>query len=215
MRGGEWYASLTMDPLPLLRLRLRDGTPVGLRPLVPGDADQLRHGFGELSARSRRLRFLSPVSQLTPEQLRYLTEVDHVDHIAWGAVDLDSPEQPGIGVARMVKLPEASGVAEFSLTVLDRVQGKGLGSLLFALLAALASTHEIDVLRGYVARDNTRMTEWLTRLGARIEQDDLDLVFDLAVEPEAWPPEATAFHRDIVRFRLALEAWEHAPEAYR
>lgn len=204
-----------MDAPPLLRLRLRDGTPVGLRPLVPGDAERLLEGFAGLSAESRRLRFLFPISTLNPEQLRYLTDVDHVDHIAWGAADPTSEGQPGIGVARMVRLPEASGVAEFSLTVLDGTQGKGLGSILLAVLAGLAPAHGIRVLRGYIARDNSQMTAWMSRLGARIEQDDLDLVFDLPVEPDAWPPQAADFRQDILRFRRALREWEHAPEAYR
>ncbi|MEL6615362.1 MAG: GNAT family N-acetyltransferase [Bacteroidota bacterium] len=204
-----------MDPLPLLRLPLRDGSPVGLRPLVPSDAGQLLAGFAALSSRSRRLRFLSPLSHLTPEQVRYLTEIDQETHIAWGAVDLSEAERPGVGVARMVRLPEASGVAEFSLTVLDPMQGKGLGSLMLALLVALARLRGIEVLRGYVARDNTRMTAWLTRLGARTEQDDLDLVFDLPVDPEHRPPEADGFARDVERIHRALLDWEHAPDGDR
>ena len=198
-----------MDPPPYLRLLLRDGTPVGLRPVVRADADQLLQGFEALSARSRRFRFLSPLSHLSPEQAHYLTDVDHVDHIAWGALDLSVPEPPGVGIGRMVRLPDAAGVAEFSLTVLDASQGRGLGSLLLALLTLLAQPVGIRVLRGYVARDNSRMIEWLLRLGARTSDQDEDLVLDLPTSPANWSPEAQDFREDVARIREAARAWEH------
>ena len=198
-----------MDPPPYLRLPLRDGTPVGLRPVVREDAGQLLEGFDALSPRSRRFRFLSHLSHLSPEQTQYLTDVDHVNHVAWGALDLSGPEPAGVGIGRMVRLPEASGVAEFSLTVLDSAQGRGLGSLLLALLTVLARPLGIRVLRGYVARDNTRMVEWLLRLGARSSDEGGDLVLDLPTSPARWPPEAADFREDAERIRAAARAWEH------
>ncbi len=169
-----------IDP-PVLRMTLRDGRPVALRPIVPSDSARLAAGFDELSAESRRLRFLGSVSTLGEAQLRYLTEVDGHDHVAWGALDLSDPDRPGFGVGRFIRLAGEPETAEFSLTVLDTVQGLGVGKLLLAVLAVAAPTVGVRVLRGVVGRENERMTTWLLRLGATSQGSGQDLVMDLVV----------------------------------
>jgi len=176
-----------MDTPPLLRLRLRDGTPIGVRPVTPEDAPRLTRGFRALSSETRRFRFLTPIAQLSDEQARYLTEVDQYDHVAWGATPLLDPEADGFGVARMVRLPGEPSVAEFSITVVDEVQGHGMGSLFLALLALLAPPRGIDTLRAYVASDNTRMTNWMRSLGAATTDMAGDLTFDLSTHPPRLP----------------------------
>jgi GNAT superfamily N-acetyltransferase len=169
----------------VIHLRLRDGRPVALRPVVPADRARLAEGFAELSAESRRLRFLGAVSTLNEDRLRYLTDVDHVDHVAWGALDLTDPGAPGFGVGRWVRLAEARHTAEFSLTVLDTAQGLGVGQVLLAVLAVVAPTLDVRTLRGVVARENDRMAGWLRRLGATVHDDGSDLVMDLALPADA------------------------------
>jgi hypothetical protein len=48
---------------------LRDGSAVLIRPVRRADARLLADGFARLSARSRRLRFLSPKEELSPAEL--------------------------------------------------------------------------------------------------------------------------------------------------
>ncbi len=48
---------------------LRDGSTVLIRPVQSADASLLADGFARLSARSRRLRFLSPKEELSPAEL--------------------------------------------------------------------------------------------------------------------------------------------------
>lgn len=168
------------DP-PVLRMTLRDGRPVALRPVVPSDRDRLAEGFDALSAESRRLRFLGAISGLSQAQLHYLTDVDGVDHVAWGALDLTDPEAPGFGVGRFFRLSQDPKVAEFSLTVLDTAQGLGVGKLLLAVLAVAAERVDVHVLRGVVARENERMSTWLRRLGATTLSDGSDLQMDLSL----------------------------------
>lgn len=174
------------DP-PVLRLTLRDGHPVALRPVVASDRDRLAAGFDQLSADSRRLRFLGSVSSLSDAHLRYLTDVDGHDHVAWGALDLEDPEAPGFGVGRFVRLSDDPTTAEFSLTVLDTAQGYGVGQLLLAVLAVVAPSAGVRTLRGVVGRENERMTRWLRRLGALSAGSGQDLVMDLhlPIDPDA------------------------------
>ena len=152
-------------------LALRDGTRILVRPILPEDKQALREGFGRLSARSRYRRFLTPLEHLSDRQLRYLTEVDYVDHMAWVAVDASRPERPGIGVARYVRLPEEPTAAEAAVTVLDEYQGRGVGTILLRLLAGSARAHGIRCFRGYVLAENAPMMEVLQGLGARVAQE--------------------------------------------
>jgi GNAT superfamily N-acetyltransferase len=164
------------------RVQLRDGTTAYLRPVGPEDADRLRRGLAELSARSRYLRFHAPVHELTDEQVAYLTDVDQHDHIAWLALNPYAPDEPGMGVARAVRLRDDPAVAEAAVTVADRYQGRGLGTLLLEVVAERARAEGIETLRNYVLADNAAMLEVLDHAGARrtlvepgVWQVDVDL----------------------------------------
>src|SRR5947207_5929492 len=111
-----------------MRFTLRDGSPVVVRPILPEDRDRLVEGFARLSDESRYRRFGTPVRRLTDEQLRYLTEIDYETHMAWIALDPATPGEPGLGVARYVRLPGEPEVAEAAVTVVDSHQGLGLGT---------------------------------------------------------------------------------------
>ena len=199
---------------PVLRLTLADGRPVALRPVVPGDRDRLAQGFAELSEESRRLRFLGSVSTLSDAALRYLTDVDHVDHVAWGALDLTDPDAPGFGVGRWIRLATEPDVAEFSVTVLDTAQGLGVGKLLLAVLSVVAEEKGVRALRGLVGRENDRMTTWLRRLGAVVRSDGQDLVMDVPVPVDpAHSDSAADFARTCGAIREAGNGqWELGPQ---
>jgi GNAT superfamily N-acetyltransferase len=126
------------------------------------DKDLLRAGFERLSPESRYLRFHGVKTELTEAELRYLTELDGVRHFAIGAIVDDA----GLGIARMVQLDAEPGVAEAAITVLDEMQGKGLGSLLFRRLVAAAAERGIRKVRCLVLGSNTSMQDLLLRLGA-------------------------------------------------
>lgn len=178
---------------------------MALRPVVPTDRTRLAEGFEELSAESKRLRFLGSVSTLSDAQLRYLTDVDGRDHVAWGALDLSDPARPGFGVGRFIRLADEPETAEFSLTVLDTAQGLGVGQLLLAVLAVVAPSKGVRVLRGVVGRENERMTTWLRRLGASARGSGQDLVMDLAVPVDPSVSESAAdFARTCETIRAAM-----------
>lgn len=147
-------------------VQLRDGTHAVIRPIRPDDKERLRRGLAQLSAESRYLRFHTPLVELTEEQLAYLTEIDYRDHMAWVALDPDKPEEPGMAVARYVRLQDAPTAAEAAITVADNYQGRGLGSVLLGILARSAREQGIDTFRSYVLEENTPMLRIFERLGA-------------------------------------------------
>jgi len=151
-----------------LTAELRDGTRVLIRPIEPEDKGLLLSGFEELSEQSRYRRFLAPVPKLTEAQLTYLTEVDHDAHEALVAVDAGQPLR-GLGVARYVRLQDHPEIAEAAVTVIDAYQGRGLGTLLLALLARRAVDRGVERFRAYVLEENRPMRDLLESLGADVE----------------------------------------------
>lgn len=154
------------EPAEPFDLMLRDGTRATLRPIRPDDRDLLVEGLGRLSSRSRYLRFHAPIRELSDAQLRYFTEIDHCDHVAWIALDADDPGHRGMGVARYIRLDTEPHVAEAAITVADDCQGKGLGTVLMGLLAAVARANDVEVFRNYVLDANAEMLELFDELGA-------------------------------------------------
>ena len=179
--GGE------VEPL---EVELRDGSRALLRPIRPDDKERLRHGLDWLSPRSRYLAFHDRLDHLTDEQLRYVTEIDHRDHVAWVALDADDPEAPGMGIGRYVRLSHATHVAEAAITVVDRYQGLGLGTLLLAVLTAVARANGIEVFRNYVLAENEAMLGLFDELGATrqlITSSVYEVDFALPDDPDELP----------------------------
>ena len=185
------------QPLPdewFRRATLRDGSRVLLRSIRPSDADRLAEGLRQLSPASRYLRFHAPIEELSDEQLRYLTQVDHHDHEAIVALDLDHRDHPGIGVARYIRETREPTVAEAAITVADRYHGQGAGTLLLGALARRARDAGIEVFRNYVLDGNHAMLDVFDQLGAEreLETDGLWRV-DLRVpDDEAQIPNSPA-----------------------
>lgn len=189
---------------------LRDGTRAAIRPIHPDDKERLQQGLGQLSPRSRFLRFHAPVDRFTQPQLRYLTEIDYHDHMAWVAMNPERPDEPGMGVARYVRLDDDPTVAEAAVTVLDHYQGRGLGTALLERLAESARRNGIRTLRNYVLAENKPMLELFATLGAErthegqgVYRIDVPL-FDQEQEPARTPRDIL---RDIARGVLPPLHW--------
>ena len=81
-----------------VRVPLRDGGSVLLRPLVNGEVSVLDGVFEGLSARSRQQRFLVPMPRLPGAHRRALADVDDRRHVAWVALVDGEP----VGICRYV-----------------------------------------------------------------------------------------------------------------
>jgi RimJ/RimL family protein N-acetyltransferase len=145
---------------------LRDGSKVLIRQVQPADVALLADGFARLSDKSRRMRFLARKDQLSAAELRYLTDVDHHDHEALGA--LDQADGRGVGVARYVRDAEDPYAAEIAVTIVDDWQGRGLGTELLARLSGRARWAGIHRFTALVADDNVAMAGLLRKMSASL-----------------------------------------------
>jgi GNAT superfamily N-acetyltransferase len=161
---------------------LRDGSSVLVRAVEAADAPLLLDGFSRLSERSRFLRFLTGKRELRASEVRFLTEVDHYDHEAIGA--LDPREGRGVGVARYVRSTGDPLEAELAVTVVDAWQGRGVGTLLLSRLTARARQCGLFAFTALVSADNVPMIRMLRKSGGvdlvHAEVDTLEYEISLA-----------------------------------
>jgi GNAT superfamily N-acetyltransferase len=151
---------------PGYRARLDNGTPVRFRLIRPSDKRLLAAGFEELSERSRYERFFVQLKSLSPAQLEYLTEVDHVNHSAWVAIALERGRERGAGVGRWVRLTDEPEIAEVAVTVIDAFHRRGLGRTLVFLAATTAAAKGVKSFRALVNSGNRASLQMFRRMGA-------------------------------------------------
>jgi RimJ/RimL family protein N-acetyltransferase len=139
-----------------LRVVLRDGSTVHVRPAKPSDAPAVQLLLKGLSARSRWLRFFSGYPNLA-DAVRWATEVDG-DH-RYGLVATAGGHGQVVGHAGFEREPDRPDRAEVALEIADAMQGKGLGTVLLCQLAEVANRLGIQVLDAEVLPENRLMLE--------------------------------------------------------
>jgi RimJ/RimL family protein N-acetyltransferase len=165
--------------------RLPDGAQVVIRPIRADDKRMLADGLRRLSPESAQRRFLTPKRSFSRAELRYLTEVDGLDHVALVAEHPAAPERRVIAVGRFVRLHDDRDAAEVAVTVADEWQGRGLGSLLGRHLAHSARNRDIRRFTATMASDNVPAHRLMAKLTEHLEQHHVgngvdELVLDLA-----------------------------------
>lgn len=144
---------------------LPDGRTVHLRAIRPGDRENLRRGFQQLSQASVRDRFFSLKQDLTPRELSYFTEVDFQHHVALVAELQDGTQLRPVGVGRFVRNNDQPDHSELALTVIDELQGKGIGKVLLYRLIDCARELGVRHLDATVLAQNTRVSRILSKTG--------------------------------------------------
>lgn len=169
-----------LDRRSVRHVRLADGARVSLRPIRSEDADEFARAYTRLSERSRQRRFLSVAPALRPAEVRYLTSVDHHEHVALVAVGPGGEDI--LGSARYIRLPNRPGVAEMAIEVIDDWQQRGVGRALLEALSHRARASGVEQFVALVAADNLPMQLILKRAGAAARMDDGELEYTVDVD---------------------------------
>jgi RimJ/RimL family protein N-acetyltransferase len=152
-----------------MTLRPSPGFPeLLIRRITPTDKDALVAGLGRLSDRSVYLRFLSPKPRLSSSELRYLTEVDFIDHYALVAVLAAAPDVV-VGVGRWVRDRAVPGNAEIAIVIADDLQGRGVGTTLGRELTAAAVARGIERFTASMLPENTAAHRLFEKLSTQLE----------------------------------------------
>jgi len=148
----------------------KDNTYICFKALEKRDREKFIDGFNKLSKASVYHRFFGFLKELTDKQLEDFLTTDNRNHVAWAAFDIVDDDMVGVGVGRFKRSTTNPREAELALTVIDEYQGKGVGTILLAIMYFLASKLEIDVLTGIILSDNSKLIKRFKELGAKMER---------------------------------------------
>jgi acetyltransferase len=161
-----------------LELQLRDGTPVVARPLTPADRAMVAEGYRRLSPEARYQRFWVREGQVIGDaMLDRLLSGGPPEHAVWTVFDPARQDFPGLGAASFWRSESDPKEAEVSVTVLDAEQGRGVATLLLAVLWLVAFRHGIERFVGYTMPENLKALRWMRDTGAEGEWDGYNAVF--------------------------------------
>jgi RimJ/RimL family protein N-acetyltransferase len=149
-------------------VKLRDRTPVLLRPLRVDDAALYPDFLHEVTAEDLRLRFFAPMREVRHELIDRLIHYDAAHAMAFIAI----AEKTGrmLGVVRLHNdIGDES--AEFAILVRSHLKGHGLGWLLMRHMIAYAKDKGLKTVHGQVLAENRTMLIMCGDLGFRVTDD--------------------------------------------
>jgi GNAT superfamily N-acetyltransferase len=160
-----------------LELELRDGSPVIVRPLIEQDRQLVAEAYRRLSPEARYQRFWTRTGEMLGDaMLDRLVEQDRIKHMTWTVLDT-AREFPGVGGASWWRSVDKPQEAEISAMVLDDDQGRGIGTLLLAVMWLTAYRAGLEEMVGYTLIDNRRAANWMRDCGGKGDWDGYKLVF--------------------------------------
>jgi GNAT superfamily N-acetyltransferase len=138
----------------LVRETLNDGSPVTIRAARPDDKERIVTAFAALAPDSIYARFFHAKTELSEQELRQLTEIDHVSAVVLLATIEAPPHETLIGLGRYVA---SEGSAEVAFVVADNYGGRGIAGRLLHHLGLTARQHGIAKFEADVLEDNAAM----------------------------------------------------------
>ena len=143
---------------------LRDGSTVHVRPVRPSDEPALVEFFGALSPESRGFRFFTAGASLEGAA-RLTVDVDYESRYGMVAARGDGDHLVGQGTY----VATGPGRAEIAFAISDELTGQGVGTIMLAHLAEVATEHDISLFEAEVQPDNRRMVEVFRESGFPVE----------------------------------------------
>lgn len=155
--------------------KLKDGTPVTIRPIRPEDEPLMVQFHHTLSERSVYLRYFCSLSLSTRVEHERLVRICFASYDRGFALVADrknpqTGEHEVLGVGRFSALNRSE--AEAAVIVSDAWQGRGLGTELLAGVARVAREEKFQRLCGEILRDNLPTQAIFKKAGFRLRSTD-------------------------------------------
>jgi acetyltransferase len=141
-----------------IRVTLRDGSPVIVRPVRASDAKYATTFFDWLSDDTRYSRFMYPVKELTPEMAKSALAQEGLRRVSLVAEPLApvAGEPPAVALARYAPTDDPDE-CEVGITVGDAWQSRGVGRVLLKRLIVLARRGCYGSMSATVLSTNAKM----------------------------------------------------------
>lgn len=177
------YQHLALRPYPeefVSQARLRDDTPVILRPIKPEDEPVWMELLEGCSRESIYARFRSFYTgwQYHREAIRFCY-IDYDREIAIVAEWNDNGQSKLLGVGRLIADPDLE-TAEYAVLIGDPWQGRGLGLILTEYCIEIARRWGVKKMVAQTTTDNRRMVDILKKLEFEIDIDPGSSLVDAA-----------------------------------
>jgi RimJ/RimL family protein N-acetyltransferase len=164
---------------------------------MPEDRDDVEHGFGELSERTKNLRFMTGKDHLSKSTLDSLVDqVDQVDHVAvamWW--ERTSQADVLLGEGRFIRLADDPDCADVAVTMADELHGQGGGTLLMRALTLRAREAGVHRFIAAMSPDNEPSHRLMRRVGPVLrdvvrdgEREVVVAIPDAVDDPTVDPP---------------------------
>lgn len=160
---APWNTNMVLQPSGVFRV-LRDGTSVQVRLLTPADGDRLRAFHSGLSLESTRLRYFAAKPNLSDKDVAWLTDIDVDNRCALVVIERDRI----IAVGRWMRPEPGTTDAEVAFITSDTEQGRGIGTMLLAMLIELAPDYGISEFTASVLMENNSMAKVFRKSGFRV-----------------------------------------------
>lgn len=153
---------------------LRDGRRVEIRALRPDDRADFVAAVSQTTVQSLYRRFFIPRRSFTGEEIAAFVNVDFADCVALIAVMKQGERPVIVGGGRYVV---ERGRAELAFMVVDRYQGRGIGSALMRHLAIIARETGLCELVAEVLAENLAMLSVFKKSGFRVTSRAAGIVY--------------------------------------
>jgi acetyltransferase len=168
--------------------KMRDGTPVTIRPIRPEDEPLMVKFHESLSERSVYMRYFHAMNLTRRTAHDRLTRICFIDYDREMALvaERENPEtgEPEIlGVARLSRNRAFPDEAEFAILINDHFQGQGLGTILLEKLLEVGRAEGLRRITAQILYENRAMQHLSKKFGFHLQHDpeegvvkaDLDL----------------------------------------
>lgn len=167
------YSHLAIRPYPeefVTERKLKDGTPVILRPIKPEDEPMWHDLLASCSTQTLWFRFSYLFKQTTHEMASRYCFVDYDREIGIVAETEEDGERKLIAVGRLVADVNHE-TAEYAVIVVDRWHGKGVGGLLTDYSLEVAKRWGVKRIVAETSKDNARMLATFRNRGFVLNQE--------------------------------------------
>jgi GNAT superfamily N-acetyltransferase len=148
---------------------MMDGNSIRVRAIAPDDKERLHEHFRGLSGQSIYFRFMGIRRDLSPDDLKHLTELDFRTHVGLVATLSDGGRERFIGVGRYICGVDPKR-AEVAFAILDGFQGRGIGTILLQHLSKIANANGVEQFEADVLGENRQMLEVFAHSGFERER---------------------------------------------